>query len=134
MASIPSPAGIRKPAFLAGVFLICFSVLVFQIVQTRILSVISWYYLAFFAISVAMLGMTIGAVWVYVRRERFHPNRLASDLSFYALATAISIRFHNWIWLLLHGVVNLMLGIAIWRQWPLSGLWVIGTFVGSTPS
>lgn len=91
MASIPSPAGIRKPAFLAGVFLICFSVLVFQIVQTRILSVISWYYLAFFAISVAMLGMTIGAVWVYVRRERFHPSRLASELSFYALATAISI-------------------------------------------
>ncbi len=81
----------RKPAFLAGVFLICFSVLVFQIVQTRILSVISWYYLAFFAISVAMLGMTIGAVWVYVRRGRFHPNHLAGDLSFYALATAISI-------------------------------------------
>ena len=37
-----------------------FPVLVFQIVQTRILSVIAWYYLAFFAISVAMLGMTIG--------------------------------------------------------------------------
>ena len=81
MASIHSQTGIRKPAFLAGVFLICFSVLVFQIVQTRILSVISWYYLAFFAISVAMLGMTIGAVWVYLRRDRFHPDRLASDLS-----------------------------------------------------
>jgi hypothetical protein len=91
LGSIRSQTGIKKPAFLAGVFLICFSVLVLQIVQTRILSVISWYYLAFFAISVAMLGMTIGAVWVYVQRERFHPDRLASDLSFYALATAISI-------------------------------------------
>jgi spermidine synthase len=82
---------IKKPSFLTGVFLITFSVLVFQIVQTRILSVITWYYLAFFAISVAMLGMTIGAVWVYLRRDRFLPDRLASDLSRYALATAFSI-------------------------------------------
>lgn len=76
-----SQAVLRKPAFLTGVFLITFSVLVFQIVQTRILSVLAWYYLAFFAISVAMLGMTIGAVWVYLRRDRFLPDRLASDLS-----------------------------------------------------
>ncbi len=82
---------LKKPAFLAGVFLTTFSVLVFQIVQTRILSVLAWYYLAFFAISVAMLGMTIGAVWVYLRRDRFLPERLASDLSGYALATAVSI-------------------------------------------
>ena len=81
MARIHSQTGIKKPAFLAGVFLITFSVLVFQIVQTRILSVIAWYYLAFFAISVAMLGMTIGAVWVYLRRDRFRPDRLASVLS-----------------------------------------------------
>ena len=64
--------------FLLGVFLITFSVLVFQIVQTRILSVIAWYYLAFFAISVAMLGMTIGAVWVYLRREQFAPETLVA--------------------------------------------------------
>jgi hypothetical protein len=61
---------ICKGPFLLGVFLITFSLLIFQIVQTRILSVIAWYYLAFFAISVAMLGMTIGAVWVYLQRER----------------------------------------------------------------
>ena len=65
------PTGFRKTPFLSGVFLITFSLLIFQIVQTRILSVIAWYYLAFFAISVAMLGMTVGAVWVYLRPERF---------------------------------------------------------------
>jgi hypothetical protein len=89
--SVVSQTVLRKPAFLTGVFLITFSVLVFQIVQTRILSVLAWYYLAFFAISVAMLGMTIGAVWVYLRRDRFLPDRLASDLSWYAFATAVSI-------------------------------------------
>ncbi len=33
-------------------------------------------------------------------------------------------------WVVLHGIVALLLGTAIWRQWPLSGLWVIGLFVG----
>ena len=32
--------------------------------------------------------------------------------------------------LLLHGIVNLLLGILIWRQWPISSLWVIGLFAG----
>lgn len=87
----PAQASIRKGAFLTGVFLITFAVLVFQIVQTRILSVLTWYYLAFFAISVAMLGMTVGAVWVYVRRDRFRPERFASTLSDCALACAVSL-------------------------------------------
>jgi len=60
----------RKGPFLSGVFLLTYSLLTFQIIQTRILSVIAWYYLAFLAISVAMLGMTVGAVWVYLRRDR----------------------------------------------------------------
>ncbi len=48
----------------------------------------------------------------------------------FRIATAIIIRFQNWIWLLLHGVINLLLGILIWQQWPVSGLWVIGLFIG----
>ena len=56
--------GPRRGPFLLGVFLIAFAVLLFQVAQTRILSVVSWYYLAFLAICVAMLGMTAGAVWV----------------------------------------------------------------------
>src|SRR5262249_42474700 len=81
----------RKAPFLSGVFLITFSLLIFQIVQTRILSVIAWYYLAFFAISVAMLGMTVGAVWVYLRDERFTPDRLPVILSDFAFATAVAM-------------------------------------------
>jgi uncharacterized membrane protein HdeD (DUF308 family) len=48
----------------------------------------------------------------------------------FRIAMAAVVRFQNWGWLLLHGVVNVLLGLAIWRQWPLSGLWVIGLFVG----
>ena len=81
----------RRSWFLGGVFLITSAVLVFQIVQTRVLSVIAWYYLAFFAISVAMLGMTAGAVWVYRRQADLRPEELASTLAKYSLATAIAM-------------------------------------------
>jgi uncharacterized membrane protein HdeD (DUF308 family) len=33
-------------------------------------------------------------------------------------------------WVLLSGFINLLLGIAIWRQWPESSYWVIGMFIG----
>jgi len=48
----------------------------------------------------------------------------------FRILMALFQRQHHWPWLLLHGVVTLLLGIAVWRQWPLSGLWVIGLFVG----
>lgn len=33
-------------------------------------------------------------------------------------------------WLILNGIITLFLGLLIWAQWPVSGLWVIGAFVG----
>jgi len=33
-------------------------------------------------------------------------------------------------WLFLNGLVTLILGLLIWNQWPVSGLWVIGTLMG----
>ena len=81
----------RRTPLLLGVFFVTCSVLVFQTVQTRILSVIAWYYLAFFAISVAMLGMTAGAVWVYFNRARLTSGRLATALSDSALLAAVAM-------------------------------------------
>jgi spermidine synthase len=66
-----------------------------EIIQTRILSVVVWYHLAFFVISLAMFGLTAGAVWVYLRRARFTEKTLSYDLSYFsglfALATAICL-------------------------------------------
>lgn len=42
-----------------------------EIVLTRIFSVILWYHFAFVAISLAMLGMAGGAMYVYLRRDQF---------------------------------------------------------------
>lgn len=33
-------------------------------------------------------------------------------------------------WLVLNGALAVLLGVLIWMQWPSSGLWVIGMFVG----
>lgn len=39
-------------------------------------------------------------------------------------------RFEGWGWVFVNGLVSVLLGAAIWRQWPLDGTWVIGLFVG----
>jgi len=36
----------------------------------------------------------------------------------------------GWGWLLFNGIVAVLLGIMIWRQWPVSGAWAIGILVG----
>lgn len=48
----------------------------------------------------------------------------------FRIVGAVTLRFRNWGWLLLSGIVSVILGILIWAQWPASSLWVIGTFVG----
>ncbi len=36
----------------------------------------------------------------------------------------------GWGWELFNGIIALLLGIMIWRQWPVSGAWAIGVLVG----
>src|SRR5688500_17047616 len=59
-----------------------------ELVHTRILSVMAWYSLAFFVISLAMVVLTAGAVWVYLRRGRFSENTLSADLTYFTAAFA----------------------------------------------
>jgi uncharacterized membrane protein HdeD (DUF308 family) len=46
------------------------------------------------------------------------------------IITAIAMRFPGWGWVLFSGIVTLILGILIESQWPTTGLWVIGLFIG----
>jgi uncharacterized membrane protein HdeD (DUF308 family) len=48
----------------------------------------------------------------------------------FRIAVAVMIRFHNAAWLVLHGTINVILGLMIWQQWPLAGDWLIGLFIG----
>jgi uncharacterized membrane protein HdeD (DUF308 family) len=48
----------------------------------------------------------------------------------FKIVAALSYRFAAWGWPLASGVIDLILGVLIWLEWPASGLWVIGLFVG----
>jgi uncharacterized membrane protein HdeD (DUF308 family) len=48
----------------------------------------------------------------------------------FQIVGALTYRFGGWGWALAGGVIDLILGIMIWQEWPASALWVIGLFVG----
>ena len=48
----------------------------------------------------------------------------------FKVAAAIAHRFDGWGWLLLSGAIDLVLGVMIWRELPMSGLTIIGVLVG----
>ena len=83
----------QRLPFYAGLGLITAATLMLQIVETRIISVISWYHLAFFVISIAMFGLTAGAVWVYLRPETYRPEHLSHHLSVASLGFALATVF-----------------------------------------
>lgn len=62
-----------------------------QIVETRLISVILWYHLAFFAISMAMLGMTAGSLLIYFKPELFSEDRVLENLIWIGVAFAIAV-------------------------------------------
>jgi uncharacterized membrane protein HdeD (DUF308 family) len=48
----------------------------------------------------------------------------------FRLFIALSTQLHHRGWLILNGAISIVLGIMIWDAWPVSGLWVIGLFIG----
>ncbi len=80
-----------KPLFLCGLFLICMCGLMLQVIETRILSVITYYHMAFFAISLAMFGMTAGSLFVYFRPSLFPPERLLDGLAWICAAFGAAV-------------------------------------------
>lgn len=91
---------------------------------------------AFFVhLLVGVLHLIVGGIMVE------HPLRAAEGLTL-MIAVAFLISgaarliygavnsFAGRGWVMLNGLITVLLGIAIWRQWPESGLWVIGLFIG----
>ncbi len=48
----------------------------------------------------------------------------------FRIVSALTVPVPQWGWVLFNGIVTVILGFLIWRQWPISGLWAIGLFVG----
>src|ERR1035441_9382084 len=76
-------------AFFIGLLLLCASTLMYEVILTRLLSVVSWYYLAFVSVSMAMFGMTAGALFVHLRPDVF-TEELIRRRTYQATLAAIS--------------------------------------------
>ncbi len=81
--------------FLSGLFFTTFSTLAIEIINTRLLSVSTWYHLSFFAVSTAMLGMAAGAVRVYLGENLVDSDAAQRALARYATLFALSIPVTN---------------------------------------
>ena len=90
-STAPVESGGRMMAFLLGVFLLSGATLKYEVVLTRLMSVLSWYYLAFVSVSMAMFGMTAGALAVQLRRDLFAGELRGRRLTQAALAMGVSL-------------------------------------------
>src|SRR5262247_3279490 len=86
----------RSRSTYAGVFLVALANVMYEILLTRIFSVTMWYHFAFMAISIAMFGMTVGAIVVFLRREKAGTDEAAKEpleatLAKSSLAYALSL-------------------------------------------
>lgn len=75
----------------AGLALVALATLTYEILLTRIFSVTMWYHFAFVAISVAMFGMSVGALVVYLRPERFPADGVRRQLALASFLFAVSV-------------------------------------------
>jgi hypothetical protein len=88
--SLPEANKSAKSFFL-GLLLLCAGTLMYEVILTRLLSVVSWYYLAFVSVSMAMFGMTAGALFVHLRPDVFAEKLIPRRTYQATLAAAISM-------------------------------------------
>jgi SAM-dependent methyltransferase len=73
-----------------AIFVLAFATLFYQILITRFFSVMLYYHFAFAAISLAMLGLTRGAMEVYDNLDRYAPERVGVEFARHASRFAMS--------------------------------------------
>jgi hypothetical protein len=73
----------------AGVFLVTLATLMQEVLLTRIFSVTMWYHFSFMAISLAMFGMTVGALSVYLHPEDYAGVRAERQITLSSLYFAV---------------------------------------------
>ncbi len=76
-AAIPTPSSAPRPGptLYGGLFLLTLATLLLQLGLTRLFSVIMYYHMAFFAISVTLFGMAFGAVLIHFMPRVFRAER-----------------------------------------------------------
>jgi len=95
MTSEATSSPFRRGPFLVGLALITGATLSLEVLDTRLLSVITWYSLAFLVIAMGLFGLTAGALRVYFEPQEFEeaqlPDALAKYAALFALAVPVSL-------------------------------------------
>jgi uncharacterized membrane protein HdeD (DUF308 family) len=89
----------------------------------------------FLAVLSGTLGVVIGLMLLAnpIRGGITLTILLASFLfvgGIFRAVAALAHRVEGWVWLLASGVIDIALGVLIWRELPASGLTIIGLLVG----
>jgi predicted membrane-bound spermidine synthase len=100
----------------SGLFLLTLSTLMYEILLTRFFSVIMWYHLAFMAISIAMFGMSVGAIIVYIFPGYFKIEKSKYYLSLGSFLFSITMVFSMFT----------MLVIPFPNAWSLTTMFALG--------
>jgi hypothetical protein len=87
----PSNTNKISRLFYLGIFLLSFCLLALEIILTRILSVVFWYHFAFLVISVALFGMTLGGIIVFLLPKFFLLKFTGKYIATYALISSLAI-------------------------------------------
>lgn len=74
-----------------GIFFLCLATLMYELVLTRIFSVLMWYHFASMAISLALFGMGVAALTVYLRPRWFPPEKTDFLASRFTALFALSV-------------------------------------------
>lgn len=72
---------IEARPFLLGLFFVTSASMAAEVLVTRLLSVVTWYSLAFLVLAMGMFGLTVGAVRVYLNPGQYEPQALPHSLS-----------------------------------------------------
>ncbi|HEX7669883.1 MAG TPA: hypothetical protein VF395_09880 [Polyangiaceae bacterium] len=81
----------RQGLFLLGLGLVTGAVLGLEVLDTRLLSVLTWYSLAFFVIAMGLCGLTAGALGVYLGEPLSSDDAIARALSRAARQFALAV-------------------------------------------
>ena len=90
--------------------------LILRLIVGILYAIAGFYIVTHPAIALAVLALWIGIVFIVEAVSEF--------------ALAFTADVPNKAWIVLDGFITLLLGLAILRQWPLTGMWVVGTLVG----
>jgi spermidine synthase len=101
----PAAAQLVPRTVMLAVALVSFSSLLLELAMTRLFSVVLFYHFAFFAISVALLGLGSGGVFAHIRRNWLTRFDLGSLGTVICVLSAVSIP--GVVWIVLHTPVSL---------------------------